>query len=306
MGSLKSKLFTNDGLQSANENTNNVTKNVSKETLNNSNSNLTVSIPKTVDRPVETNRYIQYRQTNRINKTVNQNKIPKNEYFRSLRSNNKKQYSTVNTKTIHNSSSSKLFNTMANVLRSKSHSDVRRKPQNNKQSPPITNSIDQKDPQTSVEEEIDVDNKISKTEFITNQLKSTSIETTNEEKENKETEEKSIEKETKKTDENTTTVTNNKNDNEKVENCAAISSVSDSTSNCYYTEEDDYEWDNKNKQNDDLIASFKHQIETLNKQLEAISKEDLKVINDLSTKIEKLAKMNHVRKSSLFIKMNEI
>ena len=54
MGSLKSKLFTNDGSQSANENTANVTKNISKATLNNSNiKNITVSNPKTADPTIE-------------------------------------------------------------------------------------------------------------------------------------------------------------------------------------------------------------------------------------------------------------
>ena len=257
MGSLKSKLFTNDGSQSANENTANVTKNISKATLNNSNiKNITVSNPKTADPTIESNRYIQYRQTHRVNKTVNPNTMPKNEYFRSLRPTNKKQYSTINTKTNHNTSSSKLFNTMANVLRSKSHSEVVVKKRHNNKQPVIRpNSKAQKEQESNIDEPVDLDCKISKTEFITNQLQSASLDKKDEEENNSESKEKSFESESKKNDENnnvlSSTIDNN-NDNENLETCAAKSSVSDSTSNCYCTEEDDYEWDNKNKQNDDL------------------------------------------------------
>ena len=305
MGSLKSKLFTNEIVPNADENASNL-KNASKDTLNNSNQ-VIVNSSNEANKNNE-----QYVQVNRPNKTVNPNMVPKSQYFRSLRPNTKKQYSTINNKIIHNSSSSKLFVSMANVLRSKSHSEVNRK-RYNRQSIGKSNSKESRTHQESkdkkIDEKIELNENPSTTDLITNQLQSTSIvEPTTEEKENHEEEMKtaeSVEINDKKEKKNSASTTNKSIETENVENCAVISSVSDSTSNCYYTEEDDYEWDNKNKQNDDLIASFKQQIESLNKQLEAIGKEDLKLISELSMKIEKLSKMNHVRNNLLNVDLKE-
>lgn len=51
--------------------------------------------------------------------------------------------------------------------------------------------------------------------------------------------------------------------------------------------------ENQNK-NENLIDDLKKQIESLNKQLEHLGREDSKIINELSDKIENLAKMNVV------------
>jgi hypothetical protein len=57
------------------------------------------------------------------------------------------------------------------------------------------------------------------------------------------------------------------------------------------------DWDalneNQNK-NENLINDLKKQIDSLNKQLEHLGREDSKIINELSEKIENLAKMNVV------------
>ena len=51
--------------------------------------------------------------------------------------------------------------------------------------------------------------------------------------------------------------------------------------------------ENQNK-NENLINDLKKQIDSLNKQLEHLGREDSKIINELSEKIENLAKMNVV------------
>ena len=276
MGSLKSKLFTNDpSLPNGEANVKKLS--MSKEGLNNT----TTANNTATNRPINrvTNRNPQYR-TNRSNKTVksgiHSNGIPKSQYFRSLRTNTKKQFSNLN-KNINNASGLKLFG----AVRSKSHSEV------NRQSFNKTELSDEKPNETKFQEETANDEAVG-TEFITNQLKTTSIKSSENTiiDEKKEDNGKIVQADGEKI--------NNKMQEAKIEiDNNATSSLSDSNSNCYYTDEE-FEWENKNKQNDDLISSLKEQIESLNKQLEAIGKEDLKLINDLSNKIENLAKMNHV------------
>ncbi len=55
------------------------------------------------------------------------------------------------------------------------------------------------------------------------------------------------------------------------------------------------EWDLKNKQNDSLIDDLRTQIDALTQQLKTVGKEDSKIINELSAKIESLARTNNVR-----------
>jgi hypothetical protein len=268
MGSLKSKLFTDDTLQSVEENQ----KISNIENIENQNKNSFTN----------SRNSFNYRTQRRTESTVNS--VPKSQYFRSLRANTKKQFSNMN-KNINNSSSSKLFGTVANVLRSKSHSEFGRQ----RRSTAVRNSKQQQQQQQEVEEEkAKHTNSQTSTAFITKQLKSTSINkvTINEEEIVDDNKNKSVSKDlnddgnSKKNEENIEVDNNN------------VNSTTDSNSN-YYTE-DDYEWDNKNQHNDDLIENLKIQIDALNKQLEAIGKEDVKLISDLSSKIENLAKMNHV------------
>jgi prefoldin subunit 5 len=54
--------------------------------------------------------------------------------------------------------------------------------------------------------------------------------------------------------------------------------------------------DNEEEKNEDAIEHLKKQIEALNAQLHTIEKEDAKIINELSDKIDNLAKMNIVSK----------
>ena len=62
-------------------------------------------------------------------------------------------------------------------------------------------------------------------------------------------------------------------------------------------DDDDDNWNNLNenqRKNDDLIETLKSQIDFLNNQLKEAGKDDSKIINELSEKIENLAKMNQV------------
>ena len=57
----------------------------------------------------------------------------------------------------------------------------------------------------------------------------------------------------------------------------------------------------KHSNNDSLIDSLKKQIDMMNQQIEDIGKEDWKIINKLSEKIDELSKMNLVKKIFLII-----
>ena len=232
MGSLKSKLFTNDpSLPNGEANVKKLS--MSKEGLNNT----TTANNTATNRPINrvTNRNPQYR-TNRSNKTVksgiHSNGIPKSQYFRSLRTNTKKQFSNLN-KNINNASGLKLFG----AVRSKSHSEV------NRQSFNKTELSDEKPNETKFQEETANDEAVG-TEFITNQLKTTSIKSSENTiiDEKKEDNGKIVQADGEKI--------NNKMQEAKIEiDNNATSSLSDSNSNCYYTDEE-FEWENKNKQND--------------------------------------------------------
>jgi hypothetical protein len=73
-----------------------------------------------------------------------------------------------------------------------------------------------------------------------------------------------------------------------------VSSNSVETDTCMDNRKPDEDWDNSNKHNDKLIEDLRKQIDGLTLQLKTVGKEDSKVINELTAKIENLANINQV------------